>query len=154
MTDKEIKTIELTIAHKESIARYMAKFSAELAYRAAIHDNSKFQKDELEGYSECADEFNTHPFDSAAERLLREKLTKVMSLHRTRNRHHPEYFENGIDDMNLIDLIEMISDWKSASERAPGDSVRKGLPIMKDKYNISPQLLKILENTFRDFNMY
>jgi len=154
MTDKEIKTIALTMEHKESFARHMSKFFSEMAYRTAVHDNSKFKMDELNGYSECANEFNTHPFDSPGERALREKLAPVMTLHKTRNRHHPEYHADGIDGMDLMDLLEMLCDWKSASERTPGDSLKKALPILQAKYNITPQLLNILENTLKNFNLY
>ena len=56
--------------------------------------------------------------------------------------------------MNLIDLLELVSDWRAAATRGPGDSIRKSLPILREKYNISPQLLKILENTLKDFNMF
>ena len=154
MTDKEEKALGLTLKHKELIAKYMAKFSAEVTFRAAIHDDSKFRRDEFEAYAECADEFDQHPFNSQEERALREKLYPAMSLHKQRNRHHPEHFENGMTGMNLIDLLEMLCDWKSASERTPGDSIRTALPILKEKYNISPQLMNVLTNTIRDFNMY
>jgi len=154
MTDNEIRSIELVLQHKESIAKYMAKFAAELSYRSAIHDVSKFKKEELEVYAEFIDEMNKHPFNSPEEKELREKYQTASIVHKKLNRHHPEHFENGMEGMNLIDLIEMLCDWRSASERSAGDSIRKGLPIMKDKYNISPQLLKILENTLKDFNLF
>ena len=91
---------------------------------------------------------------SPEENNLRERLLPASVHHRKKNRHHPEHFENGIDGMNLIDIIEMIVDWRSASDRVPGDSIRKSLPILEERYKISPQLLKIIENTLEDFKMY
>lgn len=154
MTEKDEKCARLITAHKESIAKYLAKFCAEISFRSSIHDDSKFRKDEFEVYSDNVEEFNKYSWDSPEERRLREKLTPAGVIHRKRNRHHPEYFENGIDGMNLIDLLEMLCDWRSAAERGPGDSIRKNLPTLQEKYNISPQLLKLLENTLKDFNMY
>lgn len=154
MTDKEQRNLELVLIHKEQIAMLLAKFAAELTYRAAIHDNSKFSPDEFNVHSDNVHHFNKYQFNTKEEQELRHRLSPASISHRKRNRHHPEYFENGIDGMNIIDLLEMICDWKSASTRVPGDSLRKGFPILKEKYNISPQLLKILENTARDFKMY
>jgi hypothetical protein len=132
----------------------LSKFAGELSYRSAVHDNSKFSPEEFDVYAANVQHFNKYVFDTKEERELRERIEPGAVHHRKRNRHHPEHFENGIDDMNLIDVLEMLVDWKSASTRTPGDSLRKGLPILKEKYNISPQLLKILENTAKDFNMY
>ena len=154
MTDKEKLTVKLTLQHKENIATLLAKFAAELTYRSAVHDNSKFFPDEFDILSDNVCDFNKYLFDTKEEQDLRERLLPASILHRKRNRHHPEHFENGIDGMNIIDLLEMLCDWKSASTRVSGDSLRKGLPILKKKYNISSQLLKILENTARDFMMY
>lgn len=154
MTESEEKLTNLIISHKESVAVSMAKFSAELAYRAAIHDISKFSKEEFEPYAKCVDDFNKYEFGSPEEKQLREKLLPGALCHHRKNRHHPEHHMNGINDMNLIDLIEMMCDWKSAAERVPGDSLRKGLKILKERYEISPQLLKVIENTARDFKMY
>jgi len=154
MTDKELLNLELILKHKEQIAVLLAKFAAELTYRSAVHDNSKFSPDEFDVHSDNVNHFNKYLFDTKEEKELKERLMPAGILHRKRNRHHPEHFEDGIDGMNLIDILEMLCDWKSASTRVSGDSLRKGLPILKNKYNISPQLLKILENTARDFNMY
>jgi hypothetical protein len=154
MTNDEQRTLYLIVKHKESIAIWLAKFCAELAYRNATHDNSKYSEEEFGIQAACVDDFEKYEFNSPEELKLREKLLPGTTIHRKRNRHHPEHFENGIDGMNLIDLLEMIGDWKSASERVKGDSLRKSVPILKEKYNISPQLLKIIENTLKDFNMY
>lgn len=154
MTNDERTNLALVLKHKEEVVVAMAKFAAEISYRAGVHDNSKFSADEFDINSEHVQHFNKYDFDTAEEKNLRELVGPAIIAHRKRNRHHPEHFENGIDGMNLIDLLEMLCDWQSASKRAKGDSLRKGLPILKEKYNISPQLLKIIENTLKDFNMY
>ena len=154
MTDKEQLNLMLILKHKEEITQLMSKFAAEISYRSGIHDNSKFSPEEFDVYSSNVQDFNKYDFDSEEEKRLRERVYPAAKAHQKRNRHHPEHFKNGIDDMNLIDLLEMICDWKSASSRAPGDSLRKGLPILKEKYKISPQLYQILTNTIKDFNMY
>ena len=71
--------------------------------------------------------------------------------HYSVSRHHPQYFADSIDGMNLIDLIEMLVDWKAAGERhkdKPTDIFRS-IEINSDEehFNISPQLKQILLNT-------
>ena len=34
--------------------------------------------------------------------------------HYAHNRHHPEHHAGGVHGMNLVDLIEMLADWKAA----------------------------------------
>ena len=57
--------------------------------------------------------------------------------------------------MNLVDLLEMLCDWKSATmnhPEKPGD-LSKSIQILGERYNISPQLAKVLYNTAHDFEM-
>ena len=44
-------------------------------------------------------------------------IKPAIDHHYKENRHHPEHFEDGISGMNLVDICEMISDWKAASDR-------------------------------------
>ena len=71
-------------------------------------------------------------FDEALRRLKAgrtysaQKSGAIMLANRTKdgiehhyavNSHHPEHYEAGIAGMSLFDLIEMLVDWKAASER-------------------------------------
>ena len=49
--------------------------------------------------------------------------------------------------MNLIDLLEMIGDWKAASERHADGDVCKSLLINKERFDYSDELYYILKNT-------
>jgi hypothetical protein len=63
------------------------------------------------------------------------------------NRHHPEHFPNGVDDMTLVDLIEMLADWKAATERHDDGDLAKSLEIQRERLGLSDQLVGILRNT-------
>ncbi len=52
--------------------------------------------------------------------------------------------------MNLIDIFEMLADWKAATERHDDGSLGRSLTIQASRFNISPQLQSILYNTARD----
>ena len=49
--------------------------------------------------------------------------------------------------MTLIDLIEMLADWKAATERHDDGSLERSFKINKERFEIDIQLLQILENT-------
>lgn len=62
-----------------------------------------------------------------------------------------EYRRGRLNGMTLVDLIEMLADWKAATERHDDGSLTKSLTIQKERFGISDQLLQILENTARWF---
>lgn len=44
----------------------------------------------------------------------------------------------------------MLCDWKAATKRNKNGNIRKSIEINAQKYNISPQLEQILENTVKE----
>jgi len=51
--------------------------------------------------------------------------------------------------MTLVDIIEMICDWKAAARRSPDKTFADTLDYAFKKYGIAEQLQSILLNTFR-----
>jgi hypothetical protein len=74
----------------------------------------------------------------------------ALDHHYSNNRHHPEYFENGINDMTLIDLIEMLCDWYAATQRHNDGDIFKSIEFNKTRFNMSDQLVSILTNTVNE----
>jgi hypothetical protein len=73
----------------------------------------------------CADEYKG---------FLKELAPALDDHHYPKNRHHPEHFEDGMNDMNLLDLIEMLADWKAASERhADGGNLAVSILLNEDR---------------------
>jgi hypothetical protein len=52
--------------------------------------------------------------------------------------------------MKLFDVLEMLMDWKAASERHADGDIRRSLVINTDRFKLSPQLVSILANTIRE----
>jgi len=52
--------------------------------------------------------------------------------------------------MSLLDVIEMLCDWKAASERTKQGSIAQSLAHNKERFGISDQLFSILTNTVRE----
>ena len=102
---------------KEHIKRVQEKIGIlikDLQERLKNHDRSKLEK-ELYLW-EKLDLEERYPYGSKEyfEKMKRNK--EVFQMHYANNRHHPEHFKNGIEDMNLIDIIEMLCDWLSYKE--------------------------------------
>ena len=115
--------------HKDGVKTYLEIISMLLNARALTHDNSKSSDEEYMDF-------------------IKPTLDKGLKHHYENNRHHPEFFDKGIDDMNLIDIIEMITDW-CISIKQNGKDLYKEIQYNFDKYNVSEQLKKIIINTYK-----
>lgn len=76
-----------------------------------------------------------------------EKLKVALNHHYENNSHHPEYYEDGIDGMDLFDVVEMFFDWCAATKRNKDGNIYKSLDINKDRFKMSDQLYNIMKNT-------
>lgn len=142
--------------HVARVGELLAQFAAELIERAGVHDRSKFTVEELVSLARLdeliAAEGNV-PFGSPEYEQRKKLLGPMLEHHYRENSHHPEHYsvayggnhEIGVEGMDLFDLMEMVVDWKAASER--GEAPAIGLKAGCDKYKISLQLEKIMRNT-------
>ena len=73
----------------------------------------------------------------------------ALDHHYAENRHHPEHFENGIQEMNIVDICEMIADWKAASLRHADGDIMKSIEINQKRFGYSDELKSILINTVK-----
>lgn len=55
-----------------------------------------------------------------------------------------------VNGMTLLDVIEMLCDWKAATERHADGSITQSIQINRKRFNISDQLAEILENTRKE----
>jgi hypothetical protein len=55
--------------------------------------------------------------------------------------------EPDIGGMTLLDLLEMLCDWKAAGERHSTGSMQNSLEHNRTRFHIESQLQRILENT-------
>jgi len=134
------------IYHKRRVAGYMQIIASELFKRAAIHDNSKFSPEEFDLYEQVFPELQKHAFGSEQIKAAYKQLGPALEHHLQVNRHHPEYFEQGINGMNLIDVLEMVCDWLAASARSQ-TGIHKGLLLNRERFGIDSQTFGLIERT-------
>ena len=121
-----------------------------LAERAAMHDASKLEEPEKSCYDEYIPKLKEAKYGTDEYNQIKKEMEdKGLAHHYSVSRHHPDHFQNGVNDMNLIDILEMFCDWYAASLRSD-TTFDKGLPMNFEKFGIDKQLAKILENTYHD----
>lgn len=133
--------------HIERVRYYIKYFTDRLTLRGINHDKTKLETPEIELFAEYTDELSKMSYGSEEYRKSLEKLKPALDHHYASSRHHPEHFENGINDMTLIDIVEMLCDWKASTERTKDGNLLKSIEINAKRFNFDDQLKLVLINT-------
>jgi len=138
-------------SHITNVGRVMNKLIADLEKRKIYHDASKLSEPERSCYDKYIPLLKEAKYGSPEYVEIRRNMQKEGLDHHYRvNRHHPEHFDNGVDDMTLVDLVEMFVDWKAASMRSDTGFI-EGLAGNKKRYKLSDQIYKIFKNTHKEY---
>jgi hypothetical protein len=140
-----------TLKHSQRVGELMAPLIHELVDRSLRHDHSKTQTPELEMFNEFTPRLATLTYGSAEYKRCLTEMGPALEHHYLVNRHHPEFFEDGVAGMTLVDLVEMLADWRAASERHADGDFEHSLTIQRERFAVSPQLDRILRNTAEHF---
>lgn len=137
--------------HIKNIQRvYGDKVKPYIDKRFENHDRSKYSEPELSTYNTFIPKLREAKYGSPEYNAIRDKMFEQGLKHHFQvNRHHPEHFDGDFNRMNLIDLLEMVCDWYAASLKSD-TGFEEGLQINADKFNMSPLLVNILMNTYKD----
>lgn len=136
-----------TMRHIETVRNYLGACIKELLARQEQHDQSKLEAPEVEAYDAITHQLRGLTYGSAEYRAVLKAQRPAIQHHYAHNRHHPEHHANGYRDMNLMDLLEMLMDWKSASLRHDDGSIYESLEINQKRFGYSDELKQILKNT-------
>lgn len=138
-----------TQKHIDKVRKYIRFFTDKLTSRGENHDSSKMESPEVELFAEHTERLSEIEYGSEEYKKELGALKPALEHHYAVNRHHPEHFPNGINEMNLVDLVELIADWKASSERHNNGNLLKSIEINAKRFNIGDQLTQILLNTAR-----
>jgi len=137
-----------TLKHKALVLGYILRFCAKLIMRGLIHDYSKFSLYEGKSYGKCLPEFKKVKYGTKEYDAILAKFQPAIDHHYRYNKHHPQHFEEGYTGMSLLDVTEMFFDWKAASRKKIGTgSLEKSLPINAKRFEMSEDIVKIMENS-------
>jgi len=139
-----------TLMHSLRVGGLVIELVTAMLGRATTHDLTKTQPPEVEGFNRAKWRLSTMAYDSPEYAASRADLSDTLAHHYQHNRHHPEHFgPAGVAGMTLVDLVEMLADWKAASERmrTGTGSIINSILINRDRFGLSEQLTQILINT-------
>lgn len=135
-----------TQSHIRDVQELLEDFENLLHLRGHYHDESKLEEPELSGYGNLHEEIKDLPTGSPSYQAVIEKYRPAVDHHYQNNSHHPQHFPNGVNGMSLLDVIEMLCDWK-ASITAVGKDFPTELELNFKRFAIDNQLQDIMRNT-------
>ncbi len=137
-----------TMRHIEAVRNYLDSCIRILADRGMNHDQSKLDSPEVEVFEEYTSKLKDCAYGSDEYKSNLRRMKVAIDHHQSCNRHHPEHFDNGIADMNLFDLLEMLVDWKVAGMRHNnGGDIYNSLEINQKRFDMSDELKNLLTRT-------
>jgi hypothetical protein len=137
------------IMHKIEVSENLKEVESELNRRGIVHDKSKFLPIEHDAFVKTRPDFKKANYGTPEYQKCIEAIQPSIDHHYSNNRHHVAYHENGFSDMNLIDILEMLADWKAANRRSPDLNFEDSLPSCYKKYNIPENMQKHIEKTLK-----
>lgn len=151
-----------TVKHVRRVGNLMLDVVERLQRRAMAHDDSKFSPEEFDAFAAETPTLRGLTYGSDEYKAALARLGPALEAHYYANRHHPEYFAmeatgafypdqvaNGqaILHMDLLDLIEMLADWKAATERHANGSLRKSIEQNAARFGYDDRMRSLLIQT-------
>jgi len=133
--------------HREAVEKVINLAADILTIRAIHHDDSKLEEPEWSVFLKYTPKLWNCTFGSEEYMGYLKEMKVALDHHYHVNQHHPQAFDNGINGMTLIDLLEMLADWMAAVKRHKDGDIMKSIDINVPRFGISTQLQEILVNT-------
>lgn len=140
------------IQHVQWVSEGIGWMINKLLHRMLTHDRTKVEEPELSIYAEIVPGFRGLEYGTQAHKDHGDKLGPAWAHHVEHNKHHPEHFPDGINNMTLIDLVEMVCDWRAASLRNGYFDYETSVEVFAKKFANDSQLISVIRNTCRELN--
>ena len=136
-----------TAKHIRRVQQLLGEVVTRLIARAVAHDTSKLHEPEASTFAVMTAKLKGCTYGSDEYKEFLSSMKPALDHHYAHNTHHPEHWHGGIKDMSLLDLIEMLVDWKAAGERHADGSIGKSLDHNKGRFGYGDELDAILRRT-------
>jgi len=135
MNNEATTVLATLIRHRGYINASLEALACELRARGHLHDQSKLEPNELEGFIEINRVAREHgPGTPEYEAVLRD--ADCIVEHFSKNSHHPEHHA-ATSDMGWLDIIEMVLDWKAAADTYGQRTLRGSLDYQRKRHDFS-----------------
>lgn len=148
MSDTPYDSRADTLAHSLRVGALMTDMIREAMRRAVTHDLSKTEPPEVDAFNRMTPRLAGLKYGTPEYAASLDELGPALEHHYAANRHHPEHGDGTVNWMTLVDLMEMLADWKAATERMGGTGdLRASIAYNMQRHGVSEQLAGILLNT-------
>ncbi len=151
---KDYDSLADTLLHIKRINSLLLQACSELMKRAQHHDDSKLKNPEKPFFDSETPKLAGLTYGTPGYEESKRILKPALDHHYAHNSHHPEHYKEGINDFDMFDLLEMFFDWKASSERHHDGNILKSIEKNADRFSISPQLVRILNNTAKKIDKF
>lgn len=136
-----------TMAHALRVAELIVDVATEILRRGPVHDRSKLAPPEVDAFDRITPRLAASTYGTREYHDALDEIRPALEHHYETNRHHPEYHEDGVAGMTLVDVVEMLADWKAATERHDDGDLGRSLDVQTGRFGLDPQVAAILRNT-------
>ena len=141
---------EQTQEHINNVGNYIHRFGIKLLERTWTHDKSKLESPEAETFEIMTDKLKGSTYGTPEYHQMLTDMKPALDHHYSVNSHHPEHFTNGIKGMTLVDIVEMLMDWKAATLRHADGDILKSIELNQKRFAYSDDLKEIFKNTVKE----
>lgn len=146
--DSKYDCTKETLLHIKRVSSLLNIFVTELLERSNSHDSSKLKEPEKSYFDKYTPKLKHSKYGSEEYNNFLKDLKPALDHHYKKNSHHPEHYQDGLDGMNLFDIIEMFADWIAANERHLENSdIIDSINYNKNRFKMSDQITNIFKNT-------
>jgi len=136
-----------TKEHIEKVGKYLREIIEELCNRSVNHDKSKLGPEEKPYFDEYTPKLAGVKYGTDEYSELLKGLKPALDHHYSENSHHPEHYEDGFKGMNLVDIVELLSDWYASTKRGKDGNIIESINKNQKRFKYSDDIKQILLNT-------
>jgi len=145
LTNEELTTNLETQKHIAEVQKLIEKICCALRCRGVDHDRSKTEFPEVSIFSEYTSKLKHTTYGSAEYKEHLKNMRPALDHHYQNNRHHPDVL--GLENMNLVDIVEMVCDWKAATLRHEDGCFVTSVEHNGTRFTLGKELTQIIMNT-------
>lgn len=149
MSDQRYDSRPDTYEHIAKVRGYLLNAVVMLMRRAHMHDQSKLEAPELAVFDEYTPKLRDSTYGSDEYKTFLDGMGEGLRHHYKVNDHHPEHHADGIAGMNLLNVLEMLCDWKAATERHADGDLTRSIEQNAERFGYGDELKRLLQNTAR-----
>lgn len=136
-----------TWQHIHTVQAYLRQVVTDLQARAHVHDQSKLVTPEVEVFDVVTPKLRGLTYGSDEYKASLAEMGEGLAHHYAANDHHPEHFGDGIHEMHLGQLVEMLCDWKAATTRHADGDLERSIRQNAERFGYGDEIRELLLNT-------